>query len=180
MQQQAINIQEPNWLKPIFANIPEELKQQPWAVWKAEPRLDDDGNHTGKWSKAPRNPVTGTMVGANQPDKFGTFSEAKKAYEAGNYTGVGVLLTGTGLIGIDIDDGKTILKRMPSLKDWLQIVSNEDAYIEISPSGNGFRVFVYGNIDSNGQRAGGLEIYKDERFLTITGHQLSFKGGNHD
>lgn len=172
MQQQEINIQEPNWLKPIFENIPEELKEQPWAVWKAEPRLDEDGNHTGKWSKAPRNPLTGRMVGANQPDTFGTFDEAVKAYNTGNYSGVGVLLTGSELIGIDIDDGKTILKTIPTLKDWLKSASEEGAYIEKSPSGNGLRVFVYGNIDSDGKRMGGLEIYKDVRFLTITGNQL--------
>lgn len=179
MQQQAINIQEPNWLEPIFENIPEDLKQQPWAVWKAEPRLDKEGHPTGKWSKAPINPISGRMVGANQPEKFGTFEEAKKAYESGKYTGVGVLLTGCGLIGIDIDDGKTVFKETPALIDWLKNASEEGAYIEMSPSGNGLRVFIYGNLDSDGTRGGGLEIYKDVRFLTITGNNLPPQGGNH-
>lgn len=172
MQQQSINIQEPKWLEPSFENIPEELRQQPWAVWIAEPRLDDNGKHNGKWSKAPRNPLTGRMIGANQPNKFGTFEEAKHSYESGNYTGVGVLLTGCGLIGIDIDDCKKLFKQNPALIDWLKKASEEGAYIEMSPSGNGLRIFVYGNIDSGGMRSGGLEIYQDERFLTITGHQL--------
>ena len=179
MQQQAINIQEPKWLKPIFENIPEELRQQPWAVWKAEPRLDNKGKHNGKWSKAPRNPSTGIKIGSNQPNKFGTFEEAKNAYISGNYTGVGVLLTGCGLIGIDIDDGKTVFKETPALIDWLKNASKEGAYIEMSPSGNGLRVFIYGNLDSDGTRVGGLEIYKDVRFLTITGNDLPTEEGNH-
>jgi putative DNA primase/helicase len=178
MQQQAINIQEPNWLEPIFENIPEELRQQPWAVWKAEPKLDDKGKHNGKWSKAPRNPLTGKKIGSNQPNKFGTFEQAKNAYKSGNYTGVGVLLTGCGLIGIDIDDGKTIFKTTPALIDWLKKASEEGAYIEKSPSGNGLRIFVYGNLNANGTRVGGLEIYKDVRFLTITGDYLPPQGGN--
>ena len=41
-------LNKPDWLEPNFDNIPEELKAQPWAVWKAEPRLDRDGNPTGK------------------------------------------------------------------------------------------------------------------------------------
>ena len=88
-----------NFLAPQLANIPDALKQQPWAVWIAEPR---DGK-PGKFSKAPRCPKGGYRVGANQPEKFGTFAEAHAAYEAGRYTGVGVLLTGNGIIGVDID-----------------------------------------------------------------------------
>ena len=64
---------EPDWLEPDFKNIPEELKNEPWAVWKAEPRK----GQPGKYNKAPINPLTGRRVGANQPDQFGTFEEAK-------------------------------------------------------------------------------------------------------
>lgn len=86
--------QEPNWLTPNLENIPNELMTQPWGVWKAEPRLDRDGKPTGKWNKAPRNPLTGIKIGANQPEAFGTFDEAKQAYASGKYTGIGVLQIG--------------------------------------------------------------------------------------
>jgi putative DNA primase/helicase len=173
MQQQAINIEEPNWLEPIFEDIPDELRQQPWAVWKAEPRLDEDRNHTGKWSKAPRNPLTGRMIGANQPDKFGTFLEAKKAYESGNYTGVGVVLTGSGIVGIDIDDVKNLFKITPQIREWLFEASKAGAYIETSPTGKGFRIFLRGAINSKRRKHDLLEIYENERFLTVTGHQIN-------
>ena len=120
--------QEPTWLKPIFTNIPSELKDLPWAVWRAEPRLDRFGEPTGKWSKAPRNPITGKIVGSDKPKLFGTFEQAKVMYETGIYTGVGVLLIGNGIVGIDIDDGKNLIKQKPGLKQWLLDLCNKDIY----------------------------------------------------
>lgn len=180
MYQQALNVQEPNWLEPIFENIPKELQQLPWAVWRAEPKFDKQGKPTGKWSKAPRNPKTGRMVGSNKPNLFGTFEEAKKAYETGAYTGVGVLLIGNGIVGIDIDDGKNLIKRKNGLKQWLLNASEKDIYCEISPSGTGLRIFLTGHLDNGGKKRDGLEIYQDERFLTVTGNITPSKGASYD
>jgi primase-polymerase (primpol)-like protein len=176
----ALKIQEPTWLKPIFTNIPSELKNLPWAVWKAEPRFNKDKELTGKWSKAPRNPITGKMVGSDKPELFGTFEEAKKAYKTGGYTGVGVLLIGNGIIGIDIDDGKNILKQKSGLKQWLLDASQKNIYFEISPSGTGLRIFLNGHLSCAGKKRDGLEIYQDERFLTVTGNIALGKGAPHD
>lgn len=166
-------ITQQNWLKPNFNEIPEALKNQPWAVWKAEPRLKDN-LPTGKYNKAPRNPLTGIKVGANQPDKFGTFEQAKAAYKTGNYTGVGVLLTGNGITGIDIDDAPITLKDQPDVKKWLEGAIICGAYCEHSPSGNGYRLFIYAALPANCRKKfGSLEIYDDVRFLTITGHSIN-------
>lgn len=153
------------WLKPNFENIPEELKKQPWAVWKAEPR---DGK-PGKYSKAPRNPLTGIRIGANQPEKFGTFDEAKRAYESGNYTGVGVLLTGNGITGIDLDDATELFEDRPDVKEWVKEAIKAGIYCEASPSNNGLRLFILGNLGGKGRKEGRVEIYDDKRFLTVTG-----------
>ncbi len=175
---QAIN-NEPEWHTPEFENIPDELKTQPWAVWQAEPRLDKDGKPTGKWNKAPRNPLTGMKVGANQPEKFGTFEEAMKAYKERNLSGVGVLLTGNGILGIDIDDGPKTLKSRPEVREWLEKAINDGAYCEISPSGKGFRLFTQGELSPNSRKKDGtLEIYDRDRFLTVTGNKVS--GGSND
>lgn len=179
MQQQAINIQEPNWLVPIFTNIHEELKHLPWAVWKAEPKIDKYGEPTGKWSKAPRHPITGRLVGSNKPELFGTFEQARAAYSTGIYTGVGVLLTNSGIVGIDIDNGRTLFKLIPELKEWLTQVEQAGAYCEFSPSRNGLRIFIKGSLACNGMKSNGLEIYQDVRFLTVTGCVLS-QGSSHD
>ena len=165
--------QEPSWLKPKFENIPEELKKQPWAVWKAEPRA----GQPNKFNKAPLNPLTGLKIGANQPEKFGTFDQAKRAYQAGKYTGVGVLLTGSGITGIDIDNAADLMKQKPEVKNWLKRAIEAGAYCEISPSQSGLRIFVLGRLEDKGRNAGGLEIYDNKRFLTITGEEIAKKGG---
>ena len=171
MSKSEIKTIQPNWLAPQFENIPEELKRQPWAAWKAEPRLDRDGKPTGKYNKAPRNPLTGIKVGANQPEKFGTFEEAKEAYATGRYTGIGVLLTGSGITGVDIDDARESLQERPGIKKWIQDAIDCGVYCEISPSGNGYRAFIYASLPQGcRKKVGPLEIYDDARFLTVTGN----------
>ncbi len=155
-------------------NIPEELKAQPWAVWIAEPRP----NHPGKFNKAPRNPVGGFKVGTNQAPKFGTFDEAVAAYNTGKYSGIGVLLTGNGIVGVDIDNYKDTVAAQPSVKQWIKDSIAAGAYCEKSPSGNGMRLFMRGSLPAGRRKSGTLEIYEDVRFLTVTGHIVSLKSGS--
>lgn len=175
--QQKQTFQEPNWLTPNLENIPDELMTQPWGVWKAEPRLDRDGKPTGKWNKAPRNPLTGIKIGANQPEAFGTFDEAKQAYATGRYTGIGVLLIGSGITGIDIDNVSQLMQEGRPLGKWLSTAIADGIYCEISPSGTGLRIFVRGKLSLGGRKHDSLEIYDDKRFLTITGQLHSNKEG---
>lgn len=156
------------WITPNFDNIPDDLREQPWAVWVAEPRSGSQG----KYNKAPRSPVTGFKVGANQPDLFGTFEQAKTAYESGQYTGVGVLLTGNGIVGFDIDDYLNTFDNTPEVRAWVERAISDPtnpAYAELSPSGTGLRLFVRGELPEKGRKSGCLEVYDNVRFLTITG-----------
>lgn len=156
------------WLKPNFDNIPDDLKQQPWAVWIAEPRSDKPG----KYNKAPRSPVTGFKIGSNQPQLFGTFEQTKAAYESSNYTGIGVLLTGNGIVGFDIDDYLNTFAKTPEVQAWVKKAISDQtnpAYAELSPSGKGLRLFVRGELPEKGRKSGCLEVYDNVRFLTITG-----------
>lgn len=167
------NILYQQWLSPQIDNIPEALKQQPWAVWKAEPRP----NKPGKFNKAPRCPVTGVKIGANNPGLFAAFSHATSAYQRGGYTGIGVLLTGNGIVGVDIDDAETTCTNMPALKNWLASAIRDGAYCERSPSGTGLRLFYESRLPGSGRKSGPLEIYDDARFLTVTGHVFPPKNG---
>lgn len=164
------------FLAPIFDNIPAGLKECPWAVWTAEPRP----NKPGKFNKAPRSPETGRKIGADKPHLFGTYEQAVTAYETGKYTGLGVLLTGDGLIGVDIDEVNQTFVDQPNVRAWVIAAIRADAYCETSPSGTGLRLFMLGNPlpDNAGRRHGHLEIYDDVRFLTVTGHLLH-RGGDH-
>ena len=164
------------FLQPKFKNIPAGLKELPWAVWIAEPRP----NKPGKFNKAPRSPETGSMIGTNKPHLFGTYEQAAAAYEAGGYTGVGVLLTGDGLIGVDIDAVKQTVADQSAVAEWIWSALAADAYCEMSPSNTGLRLFMRGDPlpDTAKRKHGHLEIYDNARFLTVTGHLLPNRGGH--
>lgn len=159
---------KPNFLSPIHSSTPAELIPSPWAVWIAELRKEQEG----KFNKAPRSPASGKKIGANQPEKFGTFDEAKIAFELGSYTGVGVLLHGTGIVGVDIDDYAKVFALRPEVKQWVNQAIKRGAYCEYSPSGKGLRLFLIGTLPVGGRKSDGLEIYADKRFLTVTGHTI--------
>lgn len=165
------NGDEPQWIKPAFPNIPEHLLSLPWAVWAAELRAGT----REKWNKAPRSPITGRMIGTDKPKLFGTFEQAKAAYATGRYTGVGVLLTGNGIVGVDIDDFDATFKEKPAVKKWLATAIAAGAYCERSPSGKGLRLFMRGKLPGTGRKSGSLEIYDNVRFLTVTGAIVEFK-----
>ena len=165
----------PQWLSPNFENIPNYLTEQPWAVWKAEPRT----GQTGKFNKAPRCPKSGIKIGANKPELFGSFLQAKEAYLSGNFTGVGVLLTGNGLVGVDIDGYQELFFHNPELKAWVKLTVDSGYYCEKSPSGTGLRLFIKGSLPSGGRKSSGLEIYDNARFLTVTGKVAKREGISH-
>ena len=153
---------------PTIAPRPERLpnwtKQLRWAVWTAEPRP----GQPGKYNKAPRNPSTGIKIGANNPDNFGTFEQATAALETGRYSGIGMLVANE-VTGIDIDDYETEFERNPDVKAWVTRAKQRGTYCELSPSGNGLRLFLHGVLPGKGRKVGSLEIYDRARFLTITG-----------
>lgn len=160
----------PEFLQPKTENIPEELKHQPWAMWIAEPRP----GKPGKFNKAPRSPKTGHKIGANKPELFGTFDEVVEKFQVNQrYTGIGVLLTGNGLVGFDLDDCIELFGLRPDVQHWVAQVLDAGAYCEWSPSGTGLRLFMRGKLPGSGRKQGSLETYDRDRFLTITGHVIT-------
>lgn len=156
------------FLAPLLNNVPDSLQELPWAVWIAEPRQ----GKSGKFNKAPRSPKSGYKIGANKPELFGTFNEAKSAYQNGNYTGVGILLINNGLVGVDIDDYSDTVEKVPAVNAWLKNALELGVYCEKSPSGTGLRLFYVDPSCVRGKKHGRLEIYSDLRFLTFTGHRI--------
>ncbi|MBM4200961.1 MAG: hypothetical protein FJ189_06715, partial [Gammaproteobacteria bacterium] len=146
-------------------NIPDELKPLRWAVWRAVPRAD------GKVGKPPCNAITGLMIGANKPATWGTFDEAVAAYSTGGWDGIGVLMeAGNGIVGLDFDRIEIIAAKGTPLRTLLKRAQEAGIYLEKSPGGKGARGFVLGELPGNkGRRKGGIELYNDARFLTVTG-----------
>src|SRR5438105_4168696 len=86
----------PTPLEVRFDTIPETLKERPqWVVWNYQMVEDDI-------KKPPFSPRTGKQAKVTDARTWGSFQEAKRAYETGVYAGVGFVLT-SGIVGIDID-----------------------------------------------------------------------------
>lgn len=155
---------------PVFDTVHSQLREQPAAVWKATPKQG------GGYNKVPCHPETGRYLKTSEPDTWGSFEQAKAAYERGGWSGVGILLTGNGIVGFDIDKAKETFARNPEVKRWLVNAIKAGAYVEKSPSGNGYRGFVRGLLPTGcSKRGDSVEMYADVRFLTVTGHVVKLK-----
>jgi len=151
--------------------IPQVLKDQPrWAPWVAvwnEKRQ--------KYDKIPRRAdVPEYGLSTANPDRWFTYAAALATFEREkpSLAGVGYVMTRPhGIVGVDLDNclhgGK--------LDDWAQTVVTELAsYTEVSPSGNGLRIFCQGDVGDWTNHTVGIEVYGgiEARFLTMTGAHL--------
>ncbi|NML87282.1 AAA family ATPase [Polaromonas sp.] len=158
-------------IPPVFERLPAELKTLPrWVGWRYENKSGSE-----KATKIPRMPHGGGgNASSTTPATWGTFEQAHAAYLNGGLSGIGFVLDGDGLVGVDIDhcvsDGKPSTQAM-GLLDKLGA-----AYIEVSPSGTGLRAIGYGEqLDKgvNGSLDGlKAEFYSKGRFLTMTGKTI--------
>ena len=144
--------------------IPDYLKIRPQFVgWKAQPRPD------GKFDKVPM--IAGTNRRASSTDllTWSPFEEAYEAYEAGKHDGIGfVLCSADPFVGIDLDDCRD--PESGAILEWARAVIDKfgGAYVEASPSGRGVHIIARGRL-RGGKRRGAVEVYGQDRFLTVTG-----------
>jgi hypothetical protein len=155
---------------PQFDNIPAELKKLScWVVWRVE------GAAGTKPKKMPYDPtLSNYRAKSNDSQTWGTYEQAVTAYMEGGFTGIGFMLNGEGVVGIDLD--QCILDGKPSVEAMTLMHKLGVQYIEVSPSGTGLRGFGYAEKLEKGVngRLDGLkvELYSDVRFMTVTGHVL--------
>jgi putative DNA primase/helicase len=153
--------------------VPADLKRLPnWVTWKYETR-------GGETTKPPYNAITGANAKSNDPSTWTTFEQAQGA--SSSFDGIGFMLRGTSLVGIDFDGVVRDGKPEPFVLEILKHLDNP--YSEITPSGKGLRAFVYGTLPNGGRKFTrskpdkyGAEIYSGEeggRYLTITGRRYS-------
>lgn len=157
-----------------FDNIPKELIEiDRWVCWR-----DTNGRKIPYDAKSLNSAASST-----NSETWATYEEAVTAYEEriGNsdaFTGVGFVLAGDGICGVDID--YCITEQGPSV-DALQLLEHLGAgYIEISPSGRGLRAFGYAPALSQGCKGTyeglNIELYSSERYLTLTGNCIKSEG----
>ena len=87
-------------LEPNFQNIPADLiALDRWVVWAYESRKG------GKPQKVPKcAAVLNSNASVIDPDTWTSFEQTQTAYEEGGFSGVGIVLDGDGLVGIDLDN----------------------------------------------------------------------------
>ena len=156
-------------------SIPSALKaRNQWVCWRYE---DRDGN--GKLTKPPIDPRTLKLAKTNDPATWAPFSIAINAYTldpAAGLQGVGFCFAeGDRLTGIDLDHVIDRATGEPNQEAAEILERFKGTYAEISPSGEGLRLFCYGKPGRSGKNVGNpkwLEVYAhpSHRYLTVTGN----------
>lgn len=161
--------------------IPQEIREAPfWLPWRAEPGTKKDG--TKYWVKMPYDLITGRRADVRDPKSWHPFERVYRTLQEnpGWYNGLGFSLTDLHpFSGVDLDDvykGRSRTKPEDieaANQDWKshnEIVQTFNSYTEWSPSSVGLRIFVRGKLHKGMRnRAGLIEVYSRDRFLTVTG-----------
>jgi hypothetical protein len=157
------------FLRPIFNNIPEELRKlNQWVLFRVEIRKDKEGKD--EETKPPYKP-NGKHAASTDPSTWSTFDAVKKALD--RFDGIGFVLTkDDSYVGIDFDDCRDPASGLIN-PDIESAIKTFQTYTEISPSGRGLRLLLRGNLPVDGRKRGDIEVYQAKRYLTITGHKLN-------
>lgn len=141
-----------------------------WAPWRAV--WNEKRKKFDKIPQQPGNPDFG--LSSAKPEQWAAFDTALKALDRGKSAGIGFCMTGVnGVVCFDLDN---------CLGDeWaLDIIERVGSYTELSPSGNGYRIFAKCNFPRDWMNHEvGIEFYagNQPRFLTVTGDVI---GDTHD
>lgn len=147
--------------------VPAELKAyHQWVLWR-EVVLDD-----GKRTKIPYT-IRGDKASTTDPSTWSTFEQACTACQRLLMNGIGFVLTRNDPFGcidcdppfkeVPYDEGQKIADRH------LKIMQAFQSYTEVSPSGEGFHIWIKGELE-HGRRRNKVEVYTSERFMTVTGN----------
>lgn len=154
-----------------LSNLPDEMKQtEQWVYYRlqqiagrSKPAKMPYSPNGSKWQKAD----------TTDPKTWGTFEQAVAACSMYEGTGIGFVFSKDDpYVGIDLDG--CIDRETGAIEEWAEeIISRVDTYTELSPSGTGVHLFVRGWLGDGRNRRGGIELYEQGRFFTVTGQMLA-------
>lgn len=148
--------------------IPPVLKQfSQWVLWRYKDRGPDR-----KPDKQPVNPRNLQNAGVQWPNTWTDFPFAyeryRQSYQYG-IKGLGFVLASDPFVAIDLDNCVGEEEITPTAQE---VTAALKSYTEISPSGQGLRILVACPGFAINRRTPELEIYSQNRYVTITGRHL--------
>jgi putative DNA primase/helicase len=152
--------------------LPDDLTEvDQWVLWRLETR-------NGKPAKVPYSIKLqrASTMNPNDCSEFGKVYDVLRTNpQRFMHGGVGfVFFSSDPFVGIDLDD----CLEDELVKDWARGIVERfsDTYIEVSPSGNGLKIWARGRIPANvpGVRIGdgAIELYDRARYFTVTGQRF--------
>lgn len=156
-------------IKTDFDVFPEELKEDKrYVCWKYEENPSDPDHP----KKPPIDPSTGHKASPTDSATWGSFEDAVKCYGEGGVDGIGIVLTeDMGITVIDIDDCRSA--KSGKLNQYArEIMKMFPSYTEVSPSGTGIHIYLYGTLPGKGINTGQVEVYDRKHYMTITGSNV--------
>jgi len=153
-------------MTPTQAVIPAYLTSvDHWVCWRLE-------NRKGEPTKVPIDPHSGRRASSTDPTTWASYAEARRGEGRFRARGVGYVFTAeAGIVGVDLDHCRDA--QTGAIEEWAQeIVDELGSYSEFSPSGTGVHVFCRAALPPGGRKRGGIEMYSEGRFFTITGQHL--------
>lgn len=139
-------------------NIPQELRKL--NNWVCGSSAD----------KIPKNPHTGTNAQSNNPQTWGSFSEAVEACEKYGFEWLGFMFsTENGYFGVDLDHC------LDDIDFCDEFVETLRSYAEVSQSGKGLHIICKGTLPNGSRRKGNVEMYSSGRYFIMTGNLYNEK-----
>jgi putative DNA primase/helicase len=153
--------------------IPAEIRAiSQWVAWQAEQR-------DGKTTKVPCSASKGGHASSTAPKTWSSYALACKYQQVAHLQGVGFVVTPDDpYTGLDLDH---VIDPETGEIEWMarEIIARMDSYSEVSPSGEGVRIFIRGSLPSNhckfkrpDRPGSAVELYDHARFFTVTGRHI--------
>lgn len=175
---------EPSFNAAILENIPRRMREQDcWVVYRRKAKDGQTPFGQPKTKKIPHRPRAPYQTFSTREDTPGSFEDALAALEAAKrsgrpFDGLGFVISrATGLVALDFDNVRD--PNTGALTDagrdlWDELIVPLGSYTEVSPSGEGFHVFVETDRPEAVEASTGehLEVYPAggaPRFITVTG-----------
>lgn len=162
-------------------NVPEEMKALPnWCVYRTFQRDDKD-----KKGKVLKSALTGQGASSQRRGDWTDFHTALKYAKENGFAGVSFLLEAkNGITCVDLDECVLNAQTGEMKERATKLVEAlKGTYMERSTSGNGIHIFLKDDILKSGRfrstsidaTKGDLEVYDDNRVISMTGNMFSEK-----